>query len=73
MLLPYWIQQADYSATDHDPVDLTRAIHTVQSHDWQAELQLGQEREAAGWESCPPGIGFVGDGRILHICSTAQR
>ena len=66
--LPYWIQRADLSATDHEPVDAATAIHIVQSHDWRAELQLEQERRASALDSCPPGIGFVNRGRILHIC-----
>lgn len=70
--LPYWIQRADFSATDHDPVDATTAIHIVQSHDWPRELQLEEERKASGLDRCPPGIGFMNGDRILHICPAAN-
>jgi hypothetical protein len=70
--VPYWIQQADLSATDYDPVDVEAALQIVRSHDWSGELTLQKEREAAGQETCPPGIGFVCGGRILHICPASD-
>ena len=68
MRLPYWIQRADLSATDHEPVDAETAVHLVHSYNWAAEWQLEQDRQASGLECCPAGIGFVADERILHIC-----
>jgi hypothetical protein len=72
MRLPCWIQRADFSATDHEPVDADTAVHVVQSHDWRAEWQLEQDRRSSGLECCPAGIGFVGGRRILHICPAAD-
>src|SRR5688572_17723134 len=66
--LPYWIQRADLSATDHDPVDADTAVRIVLCHDWRAEWQLEKERQASRGDACPPGIGFVSGGRLLHIC-----
>lgn len=69
MEIRYWIQQADYTSTEYDPVDVGTAIRILRSHDWPAALEFEREREAAGLETCPPGIGFVADqNRILHIC-----
>lgn len=69
MKLPYWIQRADYSATDFDPVSLPAAQALLRAHDWKAERSYQNSLEDAGEDSCPPGIGFVGDNdRVLHIC-----
>ncbi|PYO55013.1 MAG: hypothetical protein DMD83_21190 [Candidatus Rokuibacteriota bacterium] len=67
--IPYWIQRADFSATDYDPVEATDAVRAFATHDWRRELDLYSELERAGAECCPPGIGFVDpSGDILHIC-----
>ena len=71
-LLPYWIQRADFSATDHAPVDVAGALRAFEAHPWQDELNLQSELADAGHEYCPPGIGFVDpDGQILHVCPNA--
>jgi hypothetical protein len=68
-LLPYWIQKADFSASDEAPVSATDAVRAFNEHDWLEELRLEEERERSGAECCPPGIGFVrGNGQVLHIC-----
>jgi hypothetical protein len=67
--IPYWLQRADLTSTQHEPVDVDTAIQVLHSHDWRAELELERERESAGFESCPPGIGFCSaTDQILHIC-----
>ena len=67
--IPYWIQRADFTTTEREPVGATDAVAAFKSHDWDAELELLEARQASSWEFCPPGIGFVpGDGRILHAC-----
>jgi hypothetical protein len=67
--MPYWIQRADFSSADGEAVDVKQAIEVASAHDWSDELRLLDTLEAAGRESCPPGIGFVASsGRILHIC-----
>jgi hypothetical protein len=69
--LRYWIQRADFSATDHGPVDVAAALRTFATHPWQDELDLLAQLEATGTEYCTPGIGFVDpDGPILHLCPT---
>ena len=70
--LPYWIQRADFSSTDFEPVDVTGALRAFTMHDGSAELDLLSELEAKARESCPPGIGFVAsDGAILHVCPSS--
>ena len=70
-LIPYWIQRADFSATDYSPVDVAGGVHAFEGHDWRRELDHYSELEGSGVECCPPGIGFVdADGDILHICPT---
>lgn len=65
----YWLQRADYTSTEYDAVDAATAVRILDLHDWRAELEFEREREAAGLETCPPGIGFVADAnRFLHIC-----
>ncbi len=69
----YWIQRADFSATEHEPVEAPDGLHAFQSHDWQQEFDLLSQLESAGRECCPPGIGFVDrDGSILHVCPSAD-
>ena len=71
--LAYWIQRADFSATDYDPIDVAGAIRAFDAHPWSEELILQSELEDNGREYCPPGIGFVDpDGPILHVCPTAD-
>ena len=66
--IPYWIQRADFSASDHESVDEARALELISSHDWSGEWRLASERQAAGLETCPAGIGFSEGERILHVC-----
>jgi hypothetical protein len=67
--IPYWIQRADFTATEHDPIDSVSAVELLNVHDWRSEWRLLREREAAGLETCPPGVGFTAaPGRILHVC-----
>ena len=64
-----WIQRADFTATEHPPIDSSRALELMTTHDWPSEWRLLREREAGGLETCPPGIGFTASaGRLLHIC-----
>src|SRR6266850_2964542 len=71
--LPYWIQRADFSSAEFEPVDVTGALRAFTMHDWRAELALLSELEAKGSESCPPGIGFVTpNGAILHVCPSSD-
>ncbi len=69
MSITYWIQRADFRSDEFDAVSEANAQQALKEHDWPAELDYMDELEAAGTETCPPGIGFVSDdGRILHIC-----
>jgi hypothetical protein len=71
--LAYWIQRADFSAMDYDPIDVAGAIRAFDAHPWSEELSLQSELEDTGREYCPPGIGFVDPGGpILHVCPTAD-
>ena len=68
-MIPYWIQHADFSSDDFDPVDYRQATVVIQAYDWTTELRNQADREAAGEEACDSGVGFVApEGRILHIC-----
>jgi hypothetical protein len=71
--LRYWIQQADFTAKDYDPVDLIEAERLLTDYNWgkaRAFMRsLAQARGVDSGEYCEPGIGFVTDaGRLLHIC-----
>lgn len=69
MMIPYWIQHADFSCDEFDPVDHIQGPKIIQSVDWKKELAIQEDRKASGKETCDPGVGFVAtDGRILHIC-----
>jgi hypothetical protein len=64
-----WIQHADFTAKDLMPLDADAAVALVTAHDWVSEWRMLRELGAAGGETCPPGVGFVGqNGAILHIC-----
>lgn len=67
--IPHWIQRADFTTTEHSAIDSARAVEVLSAHDWAGEWRLLGDREAAGLETCPPGIGFTAaPGRILHVC-----
>lgn len=69
MVVAYWIQRADHSSVDHDPVGDEAAVQAYQRHDWESELAFERELDASGAENCPPGIGFVAEpGHLLHVC-----
>ena len=71
--LGYWIQRADLTTTDYDPVDVAGALRALDAHPWLDELTLQTELENAGGEYCPPGIGFVDpDGPFLHVCPVPE-
>ncbi len=38
--LSYWIQRADFSATDYEPVDASAAVRAFATHDWAEEMNL---------------------------------
>jgi hypothetical protein len=72
-LLPYWIQRADFSSADFEPVDIHGAVRAFATHDWGAELDFLSELDTKGCPSCPPGIGFVtATGAILHVCPSSE-
>jgi hypothetical protein len=69
----YWIQRADFSSDDFEPVDLVGAERILRNHDWRTALgfmrALARSHGEESGEYCPPGIGFArDDGRLLHIC-----
>ena len=70
--LPYWIQHADFSSTDTDPVPLASALDVLRNHDWQRECDAQTALNAEGEEQCPPGIGFHHGMdqplHLLHLC-----
>jgi hypothetical protein len=35
--ISYWMQRADFSATEHLPIDTGRAIELLRAHDWLGE------------------------------------
>ncbi|GJL98767.1 MAG: hypothetical protein DHS20C07_04470 [Methyloligella sp.] len=70
----FWIQRADFSCEDFDPVVLRIAKVIIAGYDWAEELEYLLELEEHGLETCSPGIGFVaGDAEhTLHICPTGD-
>ena len=71
--LPFWIQRADFSFTEHDAVDHNEAVRIVQSHDWAGELAFRSERDSKGEDFCDPGVAFLGElGETLHICFASE-
>jgi hypothetical protein len=67
--MKYWIQRADFEASDFEVASASALITAFESHDWAEESSYCAERAAIGGEWCPPGFGIVpGDGRILHLC-----
>jgi hypothetical protein len=71
--LKCWIQHADFSATDNEPVDASAAVRAFTTHDWAEETNLLSTLEKAGKGFCPPGIGFVYPaGPILHVCPSVD-
>lgn len=70
----FWIQRADFSSEDFDPVELKIASAIVAGYDWASELLLFDEllnESDNHWDevSCP-GIGFHNEdeAHLLHVC-----
>ncbi len=72
----FWIQSADYSAVDHDPVDYQQACQSIRGHDWAREVARFVSMEQRGEDCCAPGIGFTrpADGGIefFHACPAEE-
>jgi hypothetical protein len=67
--IKYWIQKADLSAQDFQPITSFEAVKIFQNYDWNSELSNRRQLEEDGKDFCDPGIGFVSsDQRILHVC-----
>lgn len=70
----FWIQRADFSSEEFDPVELKIAQAIVTGYNWASELalfhKLFEESENHWDECCSPGIGFLTDDEkhLLHIC-----
>jgi hypothetical protein len=54
--IPYWIQRADFSATDHEPVEVADGLRAFESHDWRLEIE--------GLES-PVAVMQVNEGEVV--------
>lgn len=66
-----WIQYHDYSSISLESPDINSALEAYDATDWESELQKEQEAIDSGTKSCPPGMGFVDEDKIiLHICPT---
>jgi len=69
VLIPYWIQRSDFTATDHDPVDADQAVNDFLGYDWEGEDRLFDELDQRSEDNCSAGFGlFTDDGRRLHVC-----
>jgi hypothetical protein len=71
--LPYWIQRADFTSTDFEPVDLVEVEAILRDHDWRGELQLLKSLQEESEDCCPPSIGINGADAILQLCPSADR
>ena len=54
MLIPYWIQKADFSHEDFDEVDYKQAEVALKNVDWRREIQYQHELETSEKENCDP-------------------
>ena len=63
-----WIQSADFSVAELGDLERDDATRAFETHDWASERGLQSALEARGAELCPPGMGFVLDRHILHVC-----
>jgi hypothetical protein len=70
----YWIQHADFTSTDYEPVDSISAELALRKHDWAtARAFMRALRRSEGWNSgefCLPGIGFVAE--LIAFCTSVQ-
>jgi hypothetical protein len=39
--IPYWIQRANFSATDYEPVEAADRLRAFENHDWRGETAYG--------------------------------
>jgi hypothetical protein len=73
MQLKYWIQQADFSATDFEGIDVVGAEMVLRDHDWRSEWAHQALLASEGEDFCKPGVGFVRGEFILHLCPNENR
>ena len=77
MKLPYWIQRADFSTQDFEPIDAIEAEKVLMEHDWESEraLQASLENQSKVLHEdfCPPNVGFVRDKFVLQLSPYEDR
>lgn len=63
-----WIQSADYSTQTFPFVDAADSLRLYHAHNWRDEMIWMDELQGLQQDFCPPGIGFIKDGRrFMHI------
>lgn len=70
--IPYWVQQPDYSSTEHAAVEVAEALRAFETH-WKQERERSNQLEATEREAGLATIGF-GDpsSSMLELCPDAQ-
>lgn len=64
-----WIQRHDFTSTELGDTTVEGTMNQLKITDWAAEDRFASERQIAGEEFCPAGIGWVHrSGTILHLC-----
>ncbi len=67
-MIDYWIQRADFSASNHTASSAEELVEVLRTHDWAEEITFCREIESNGQDSCPPGLGItLPGGRLLHF------
>ena len=67
--LAYWIQRADFTTTDYDPVDVAGALRALDAHPWHDELKFQTELESAGGNTAR--LESASSIRTDHSCTCA--
>ena len=66
-----WLQRHDLTSEDLTDSSMDSAVSTLESFDWQDEIEKEIAAEKAGEDRCPPGMGLIHEeGQILHIIPT---
>ena len=65
-MIEYWIQKSDYSSQEWKTSSINDVIKVFKEFDWESELNSFAEEDDSN--NCPPGLGVMFNGALLHIC-----
>ena len=66
-----WLQRHDFQSEDLPDGSFEAANRRLVEFDWEEELRRYESASQEGRDCCPPGMGFIDRGCILHLMPEA--